>query len=111
MGGSGARGGRAGAANAGGGAALALLLAAGIVNYVDRGALSVTGPQIAAELHLKPSQLGLLLSAFLWSYAAAQIPAGALADRASPRRVLGAAMLVWSAAQAAAGFAAGLPQM
>jgi MFS family permease len=100
-----------GRTRAGGRAALALLLAAGVVNYVDRVALSVTGPQIAAELHLKASQLGVLLSAFLWSYAAAQLPAGALADRAPPRRVLGAAMLVWSAAQAAAGFAAGLPAL
>jgi MFS family permease len=93
------------------GLALALLLACGVVNYVDRVALSVAGPQIAAELRLTPSMLGVLLSAFLWSYALAQAPAGALADRAPPRRVLGAAMLVWSAAQGATGFAATLPQL
>jgi MFS family permease len=91
--------------------ALALLLACGLVNYVDRVALSVAAPQIAHELRLRPSELGVLLSAFLWSYALAQAPAGALADRASPRRVLGGAMLLWSAAQGAAGLAATLPQL
>ncbi len=89
--------------------ALALLLACGVVNYADRVTLSVAGPQIAAELHLKPTELGVLLSAFLWSYALAQGPAGMLADRVSPRRLLGVAMVIWSAAQAAAGFAGSLP--
>ena len=53
--------------------------------------------------------MGLLLSAFLWAYALAQAPVGALVDRLGPRRVLGGAMALWSAAQAAAGFATGLP--
>jgi len=53
--------------------------------------------------------MGLLLSAFLWAYALAQAPVGALVDRLGPRRVLGGAMAFWSAAQAAAGFATGLP--
>jgi len=91
--------------------ALGLLLLAGVVNYIDRVALSLASPQIAAELHLRPSRTGVLLSAFLWAYALAQAPAGALADRAPPRRLLGAAMLLWSAAQAASGLAVGLPQL
>lgn len=91
--------------------ALGLLLLAGVVNYVDRVTLSLASPQIAAELGLRPGQVGLLLSAFLWTYAAAQVPAGVLADRTPPRRLLGAAMLLWSAAQAATGLAAGLPQL
>ena len=91
--------------------ALGLVVAAGLVNYVDRVTLSVAGPAIAAELRLRPGQLGVLLSAFLWAYAAAQVPVGALIDRFRPKRLLAAALVLWSAAQAATSAAAGLPQL
>jgi len=100
-------------AGGGGGAGLALglLLATGAVNYVDRVTLSLAAPLIGAELHLKAGAMGVLLSAFLWTYALAQAPAGALIDRLGPRRLLGAALALWSVAQAATGLAAGLPQL
>jgi MFS family permease len=91
--------------------ALGLVLAAGLVNYVDRVTLSVTGPVIAGELHLRPSQMGLLFSAFLWTYGLAQAPVGAIIDRIGPRRLLGGALTLWSAAQGATGLAVGLPQL
>jgi len=104
--------GRAGLSIKGGAAlALALLLLAGAVNYVDRITLSLAAPLISAELHLKAGAMGVLLSAFLWSYAIAQAPAGALIDRLGPRRLLGGALVLWSAAQGATGLAAGLPQL
>ena len=95
----------------GAGLALGLVLAAGMVNYVDRVTLSVAGPTIAAELHLRPSQMGLLFSAFLWTYGLAQAPVGAIIDRVGPRRLLAGALTVWSAAQGATGLAVGLPQL
>ena len=100
-------------ADEGRGAALALglLMVAGAVNYVDRVTLSVAAPLISAELHLKPGAMGVLLSAFLWTYAVAQWPAGALIDRLGPRRLLAGALILWSAAQGATGLAAGLPQL
>ena len=55
--------------------------------------------------------MGVLLSAFLWTYALGQAPAGALVDRFEPRRVLAGSMGLWSAAQAAAGLATGLPSL
>ena len=91
--------------------ALGLVLMAGLVNYVDRVTLSVTGPVIAGELHLRPSQMGLLFSAFLWTYGLAQAPVGAIIDRLGPRRLLGGALTLWSAAQGATGLAVGLPQL
>ena len=91
--------------------ALGLVLAAGLVNYVDRVTLSVTGPVIARELHLRPGQMGLLFSAFLWTYGLAQLPVGAVVDRVGPRRLLGVALTLWSAAQGAMGLAVGLPQL
>jgi len=89
---------------------LGLLLLTGVTNYVDRVALSVANPLIRAELHLSVSQMGALLSAFVWAYAIAQWPAGALIDRLGPRRLLACALALWSAAQAVAGLAASLTQ-
>src|SRR5580658_10889567 len=101
-----ARGRRSGAS-----LALALVLAAGLVNYVDRVTLSVTGPVIAGELRLRPSQMGVLFSAFLWTYGLAQAPVGAIIDRIGPRPLLAGALTLWSAAQGATGLAVGLPQL
>src|SRR3954467_14279079 len=87
--------------------ALIMLVVAGTLNYVDRATLSVANPLIRQELGLSIADMGLLLSAFLWAYAFAQLPGGALLDRLGPRRVLGAGLVIWSVAQATAGFVAG----
>jgi sugar phosphate permease len=50
---------------------------AGVVNYIDRGTLSIANPLIRKELGLLLGDMGLLLSAFLWAYAFSQLPAGA----------------------------------
>jgi sugar phosphate permease len=90
--------------------AVTLLVIAGCVNYLDRAAVSVGNPQIRASLHLSFGQMGLLLSAFAWSYGLAQLPAGAAVDRFGPRRALGAGLVLWSIAQIGAGFVGTLGQ-
>lgn len=85
-----------------------LLVLAGCVNYLDRSSLSIGNPAIRASLHLSYAQMGLLLSAFAWAYGLAQLPAGALVDRFGPRPVLGAGLVLWSAAQIGASFTIGL---
>src|ERR1700755_2652176 len=62
-------------------AALALLVVAGVVNYIDRATLAVANPLIRDELGLSIADMGYLLSAFLWAYAFAQLPTGAMVDR------------------------------
>jgi ACS family D-galactonate transporter-like MFS transporter len=58
------------------------LIGAGVlINYFDRISLSVAGPQLQLAFALTPADMGLLLSAFFWSYALLQIPAGLLLDR------------------------------
>lgn len=89
---------------------VALLVVAGCVNYLDRSAVAVGNPQIRTSLGLSYTQMGVLLSAFAWSYGLAQIPAGALVDRYGPSRVLGAGLALWSAAQMAATFVQSLTQ-
>lgn len=82
---------------------LALLVLTGVLNYLDRSALSVTNGAIRAEMGLSLGQMGLLLSAFSWSYALAQLPVGGVIDRYRPRAVLTAGVVVWSVAQALCG--------
>ncbi|WP_428484258.1 MFS transporter [Rhodopila sp.] len=84
--------------------ALIMLVIAGTLNYLDRSTLSIANPLIRQELGLSIGDMGLLLSAFLWAYAFAQLPGGALVDRVGPHRLLAAGLGLWSIAQAAAGF-------
>ncbi len=79
--------------------ALAMLVVAGAVNYIDRATLAVANPLIREELGLSISQMGYLLSAFLWSYAFSQLPTGAMVDKLGPRRLLTIGLSLWSLAQ------------
>jgi sugar phosphate permease len=84
--------------------ALIVLVIAGTLNYLDRSTLSIANPLIRQELGLSIADMGLLLSAFLWAYAFAQLPGGALVDRIGPHCLLASGLGLWSLAQAAAGF-------
>ena len=53
-----------------------LLAAVLFLNYVDRGALPTALHHIQADLRLTDIQLGMLGSAFFWTYALAQVPIG-----------------------------------
>ena len=87
-----------------------LLIAAGVVNYVDRSTLAIANHTIAGEMHLSATQMGALLSAFAWSYALCQLPVGAITDRVGPHIMLSAGMTLWSIAQILSGFVAGFGQ-
>src|SRR6201992_1098247 len=65
------------------------------VSYLDRTNLSVAIPTLRSHLHLTPTQIGVILSAFSWSYAIAQIPAGLFASRLKPRRTYFIALWLW----------------
>jgi len=82
---------------------LILLAVSVVINYMDRGNLGVAAPRLAGELGLTDSRLGLLLSAFFWTYAACQIVGGWLVDRWDVTRVYAAGFLLWSAATLAIG--------
>lgn len=85
-----------------------LLTFAALINYLDRATLSVALPQIFLELSLNPTAKGLLLSAFFWSYALMQLPAGWLADHGNLRWIYAGAFGLWSVACALTGAAGGL---
>jgi sugar phosphate permease len=89
---------------------MGLLIVIGFVNYLDRSTLSVANPLIRQDLGLSAGQMGILLAAFAWSYALTQVPLGPMIDRLGPRKLLGAGLVVWSAAQGLAGFVGGYGQ-
>jgi MFS family permease len=82
-----------------------LLAAAVFINYVDRGNLATGSPLLKDELGLSNSEMGVLLSAFFWSYAPLQPVAGWLAQRFDVRHVLGAGLVVWATATVLTGLA------
>lgn len=82
---------------------LALLSFSVLINYLDRSNLSAAAPLLARELSLPDSRLGLLFSAFFWTYALCQILAGWLVDRFSVIAVYAAGFLLWSLATGAIG--------
>lgn len=89
--------------------ALALLFAAGLVNFFDRSSLSIANTSVRAEMHLNATQMGWLLSAFSLAYGFAQLPLIGLLDRLGARVVLGFGLVLWSAAQLLTGFVRTLP--
>ena len=73
------------------------------INYVDRGNLSIAAPLLKEELGISASQLGILLSAFFWTYAFLQPVAGWLVDRVNVNWVMAGGFFLWSVATAATG--------
>lgn len=84
-----------------------ILFLATVLNYLDRQTMALCAPEICKDYNLNNEQWGGLLSAFRWTYAFAQIPAGFFADRFSVRTVYALAVGLWSAAGAAAAFTLG----
>jgi ACS family glucarate transporter-like MFS transporter len=70
------------------------------IAFLDRTNISIAGLAIIKEFGLNNQRLGWLSSAFLIGYAVCQIPAGWLAARFGPRRVITVSVLWWGVATA-----------
>jgi MFS transporter, ACS family, D-galactonate transporter len=86
---------------------LILLAICILINYVDRGNLSIAAPLLKDELGISASQLGILLAAFFWTYTAMQFVSGWLVDRFDVNLVIAAGYLLWSLATATTGLVQG----
>ncbi|HZT33230.1 MAG TPA: MFS transporter [Bryobacteraceae bacterium] len=75
-----------------------LLLAATILNYLDRQVLSLTAEKIMAEFRLDQESFGRILAAFRYSYAALQLGGGWLVDAFGARGIYPGAVGLWSLA-------------
>lgn len=87
-------------------AILALIAFATMLNYLDRTILGVAGAHgMQEDLNADPAMWGVVLSTFSWTYALAQLPAGAFLDRLGTRITYFWAVTLWSLFTAAQGFA------
>lgn len=75
-----------------------------VITYLDRVCIAVAGPRMQEALHLGPVEWGWVTGVFTISYAAFEIPGGALGDRLGPRRVLTRIVLWWSFFTSLTGF-------
>lgn len=82
-----------------------LLFTMTLINYFDRTVLSIAMPVLIQEFALTPIAVGYLLSAFIWSYAPCQLPAGVMLDRWGTRATAARCIAFWSAATALTGAA------
>src|SRR5205807_9973461 len=82
---------------------VALLALAALINYIDRGNLSIASSLLKDELKLSASQLGILLSSFFWTYSLFLPVSGWLADRFDAKWVMAFGFFLWSGATAVTG--------
>jgi len=78
--------------------------------YLDRICMAavVQSASFQREMALDPQRTGDVLASFFFAYALGQMPAGWLADRFGPRRMLVAYIALWSLCTGLTGFATGL---
>jgi MFS family permease len=88
-----------------------LLAVVGFINYVDRGAIATAAPLMKDALSLTNTQVGILLSAFFWTYTPCQLLAGWLAERSGAGRVLAVGLAVWASATMLTGLAGGFAML
>lgn len=88
---------------------LALVAVATMINYLDRTVLGIAAPYLTKELGLTAAALGIVFSAFSWSYALLQIPGGIFLDRFGTRVTYSLSLTLWSGFTALMGVVTGLP--
>jgi len=87
---------------------LALISVGTVINYLDRAVLGVAAPALTKELGLSAAVMGVVFSAFSWTYAGAQIPGGILLDRFGTRTIYFVSVSLWSAFTLLQGFVSGV---
>jgi ACS family D-galactonate transporter-like MFS transporter len=90
---------------------LALISVGTFINYLDRAVLGVAAPALTKELGLSAAVMGVVFSAFSWTYAAAQIPGGVLLDRFGTRVIYFLSVSLWSAFTLLQGFVSGVTSL
>src|SRR5512144_2127585 len=88
---------------------LTLVAIATMVNYLDRTVLGIAAPYLTKELGLTAAAMGVVFSAFSWSYALLQIPGGIFLDRFGTRVTYSLALSLWSGFTAFMGMVSSLP--
>ena len=82
---------------------LSWLTTAAVLSYVCRNAVGVVESTLRKDLALTEFESGVFMSAFFWTYALMQVPAGEFARRQGTKRALTVFALGWSLATAGIG--------
>jgi len=82
-----------------------------VINYMDRSNLAVAASDIGKEFRFSSVQMGLIFSAFSWTYLLFQIPGGILVKRFAPRVLYAISLISWSLATVLQGFAKGFASL
>lgn len=90
---------------------ITLLAVAIFINALDRGNFSTAAPLIKDQLDLSNAQIGVLISAFFWTYVPGHFLSGWLSERIDAYRTLALGLLVWSVATLLTGFASGFAML
>jgi MFS transporter, ACS family, D-galactonate transporter len=88
---------------------LALVAVGTMINYLDRTVLGIAAPFLSRDLGLTAASMGIVFSAFSWSYALLQIPGGIFLDRFGTRITYFIAVVFWSLFTALMGAVRSLP--
>ena len=75
---------------------LALLTIGTMINYLDRTVLGIAAPSLRGELAIDAATMGIVFSAFSWTYAAMQIPGGIFLDRFGTKLTYFLSLTFWS---------------
>jgi len=75
---------------------LALIATGTLINYLDRTILGIAAPALTKEIGIDAAMMGVIFSAFSWTYAAAQVPGGAFLDRFGTRLTYCLSVGFWS---------------
>ncbi|WP_111980029.1 MFS transporter [Algibacillus agarilyticus] len=83
---------------------LTLIFISVVINYMDRTNISVAASALTEELSLTSVQMGLIFSAFGWTYSILQIPGGLTVDLVKIRILYPFILTAWSIATLVQGF-------
>jgi ACS family D-galactonate transporter-like MFS transporter len=83
---------------------LSLIFITVVINYMDRTNISVAASALSEELSLTSVQMGLIFSAFGWTYSILQIPGGIAVDMVKARFLYPFILIAWSIATLVQGF-------
>ena len=86
---------------------LAVTAVMAVFMYVDRVCIAQVSGDIQSDLKLTPTDMDWVKSAFFWSYAISQVPAGVLGIRFGIRRMLALYLFLWSFFTVVSGLAGG----
>jgi len=84
---------------------LAVLFGCVWINYMNRTNISIAGTTMRDDLGIDMIKMGLIFSAFSWTYGWLQIPGGILVDVFRTRRFYAFIMFFWSCTTVLQGFA------